>query len=660
MEGASSISSFIRVEATEGETVSDLRFNVLNDQTTQNKVVGMQTVLNSEDLYLHVDASGNYATLTTAAGSGGRIVAAFALTNEVINNTTHISTAGVQMVTFEAIKHNDTTVIDETLPITDVLQIDAVATLRFDFDQLDAGNFLWAAVGSTSGAMLVTGQDLNVKASGIIDKGGTDSSDAVNTSKATETTIGINAQHFAPTGGGANQTDGATGVFTFVKGFAPIAETTPQFTGDNVNEIQYDNYINTSAATVFISQLTGGSTASMRISLWEAGGGEAFPGFAADHAPGALVAEEGQTGTNSYIGSDSTDSHLRDDTKVNVASVEVRGFTWFVGDSGELHNGITVTISNNVVTVLGAQADDSIKITAEDTASLVDGTFNRLQIQALADSASFDIGHIDLSQGASVGQGLGSHLFVDDDGPGTFDPVDITYDPSTPANNLKNQAGEAKLNVDLTSASNTTLTGIVGTDGLKATNPLVFYDSDTTDNLLKGTVGTGSLQTLTSGGTAIHLYGYGTDILTASTQATFGSGLDPTKTVFTVSLDASGDNYDFNMLGHIDNGAVSAFVNFQGQKQTIYEWLTLDLPNQLEANPPTPDDGDLLFTGVQRTNVTDFGDLFTAPPAQTMRLTSARRASASRASRSPSAKACSSTSSTVLRGLWTGRRPLAT
>ena len=223
-DAASSSSTFIQVTADSGETLNDLK--LLADSSTA--LTGI-TTLAGESLYVHVDATGNYATLWTSSDDSGHIVGAVALTNETIDNvTTHTATAGAQMVFFEAIKHTDTSSQDESVSLSDVLKVAVDTAVSFNFDQLDAGNFLWAAVGDGDAAMLITGQDLNVKDTpgkriGDIEKGGSDPSDSVNTSKATDTTIGINAQHFAPT----NTGDGATGVFTFVTGYAPLEIRTP-------------------------------------------------------------------------------------------------------------------------------------------------------------------------------------------------------------------------------------------------------------------------------------------------------------------------------------------------------------------------------------------------------------------------------------------------
>lgn len=455
VDAADSTASFIQISGTAAETMNDIK--LIGSSTTATG----WTTLTGDPLYLHVDSSGNYATLTTAQDSSGRIVAAFALTDEVINNTTHAASAGVQFVTFEAISHGDTTSNDETLALGDVLRVAVDTAMSFNFSQLDAGNFLWAAVGNASSAMLITGQDLDVKDSGSPSQignlvtGGGDPSDTVNTSKASDTTIGINAQHFAPTNSG----DGATAVFTFVSGFKPLDSATPTYTGGNVKQIDYDGYLNVSSASISLSQVTGSGSTRMLISLFEAGGGGVSGG---DKAPANLLPEEGYsapgvTNLYSYIGNQDTDSNLRDDTAVDVATVTIRGFTWTAGQpsNGTAQGGITVTIDGNDITVIGAQKNDTILFTAVDGASSVDGTFNRVDITALSGSASFDIGHIDLTQGGTTSAGLGSHLFVDDDGP-TLSPQAIPADNDLQVANI------------IGASDSSSYTPNAGTDGLKS------------------------------------------------------------------------------------------------------------------------------------------------------------------------------------------------
>ena len=461
-DAASSNSDFIQFTAEGGETLNDLK--LVADSSTALTTI---TTLAGESIYVHVDASGDYATLWTSSDDSGRIVGAIALTGETIDNVTdHTAEAGVQMIYFEPITETDTTDNDETVSLGDVLKVAVDTAVSFNFEQLDAGNFLWAAVGDDGAAMLITGQDLNVKNSGSPSQigsmvtGGADGSDSVNTSKASDTTIGINAQHFAPT----NTGDGATAVFTFVSGLASLEAATPVYTGGNVNQIDYDDYINVSSVSVFISQVTGSGSTSMHLSLWEAGGGEGTANVdGADHETGDLVPEEGYSGVNSYIGNEDSDTHLKDDCPVNVASVEItRGLTTytFTGTGGS-QGGLTVTINGNDVTVVGALAGDAIKlIAADDPASDLDGTFNRIDIQALQGSAAFDIGHIDLTSGGQTGADLGDHLFVDDDGP-SIDPSDDAAQP----NDLRvdNDLGDA---ADSTDGSFFILNP--GTDGLKS------------------------------------------------------------------------------------------------------------------------------------------------------------------------------------------------
>ena len=512
-DAASSSATFIQVTADSGETLNDLKL-LANSSTALTDI----TTLAGDSLYVHVDATGDYATLWTSSDDTGRIVGAVALTNEIIDNdTTHMATAGVQMVFFEAINHTDTDSQDESVSLSDVLKVAVDTAVSFDFSQLESGNFLWAAVGDSDAAMLITGQDLNVKDTpgklGDIDKGNPDPSNTVNTSQAAETTIGINAQHFAPT----NDGDGATGVFTFVTGYEPLEHIDPDtglpdpvFTGQNVTEINYDDYINVSSASVFISQLTGGSTANIHFSFWEAGGGGST-----DKAPSDLLPEEGYSDvagqSDSYIGNQDTDSHLTDDTEVAIASVTIGGFTWDASTSGDTQDGITVTIDGNDVFVDGAEANDLIEFTAVNGVSPVDGTFNRIDIQALQGSAAFDIGQINLTSGGLTGADLGSHLFVDDDGPS----LEPQPDGSATPNDL--EVGNV---VGSTDSSSYEL--VPGTDGQMSYTLVGPEDDD------------GDFQ-----------WTYDDDSLTAITGTYQGTDL------YTLVLDSTTGGYTFTMTGEL-------------------------------------------------------------------------------------------------------------
>jgi hypothetical protein len=429
-------------------------------------VAGMHT-LDGGNVYLW--SSGDFCMATTSATAGaGRIVAAFYL-NEAAN---HLS-AQVQMVTFEALQHPDANNPDDALNFTDVLQVSAQGTMSFNFDNLPSGSFLYAAVGNSSAGLLVTGQDLNVtptgaKAGNMI-TGGTDPSDTVNTSQGgIGATIGINSQHFTDqSGGGGSKVDGAVGVFTLVKGFTSYDATingTSEGTGGNVNEIGYSDYVNAPSAKIFISQVTGSSSigGAVRVTLWEAGGGSS-----ADHLTSQLKPEEGLTDTAnsySYIGDTGTDSHLTDDTPVLVGAVTVQrgGNTYTFTGSGSTQAGITVAISSNGFTITGLVTSDTIGFSAaNDPNNALDGTFNRFDVQALANSNPVDIGRIDLDQGVSISHGVGSSLIVQDDGPSII---------ANPANAPSITDDESVLGTNNTGDFSGNFTPTFGSDGAGATS----------------------------------------------------------------------------------------------------------------------------------------------------------------------------------------------
>ena len=433
-DGASSSADFVKVTTTAGEIISDLKFSDSSGAALDGDQVFISpgvplTTLDGHNIYLW--SNGDFAIATDSATAGaGRVVAAFYLND---NDANHLQ-AQVQMVTFEPLSHPDATNPDDGVNWTDVLQVSAQGTLSFNFDNLPSGSFLYAAIGTSSAGLLVTGQDLNVNDSnklGDLDTGGKDGdpSDTVNTSQGgIGATIGINSQHFTDASIPGGKADGAVGVFTLVKGFGSFDATvngTSEGTGINVNEITYSDYVNAPSAKIFISQVTGSSAigGAVRITLWEAGGGGN-----ADHLPSALKPEEGYADTAnsySYIGDQSTDSHLRDDTPVATGSVTVkRGlatYTWTLANSGTAQGGITVTIDAahpNTFTITGLVTSDTIGFAAADNpANPLDGTFNRFDVQSLANSNPVDIGRIDLDQGVSITHSVGDQLVVQDDGP---------------------------------------------------------------------------------------------------------------------------------------------------------------------------------------------------------------------------------------------------
>ncbi|PKB25760.1 hypothetical protein B0I00_0967 [Novosphingobium kunmingense] len=501
--GASSSGSFITVTAGAGETVNNLYFSVSNG----NGLITTVKSIANEDLYFHIDANNSdFATLTTL---GGRIVAAFYL-DEADN---HLS-AQVQMVTFEPLRHTDTSSTDEPINFSDVLQVSVASSTNFTFDNLPSGNFLYAAFGNTTSALLITGADLSVSRDGS--KFGEvikNDSDTVNTSQAApgaQATIGINSQHFVAGGQGQNLVDGDQAVFTFVSGFTELSGQTVPATGTNVEEIAYSAYVNTNGAGIDISQLTGNTpNADIRISVWEAD---------ANKATAALDVET----SFSYIDNSlpagtavvNDDTALNDDTAIPVFQVKVKhaGTTYTFdnanGNGDDTQGGVTVNFENaHTFTVVGLGSYDSVDWTA-----YANDTFNRVKVQALSTTDPFDLGGVHITQGTTSSVGVGSHLYVDDDAP------DITAPGTEPILTVddSNFAGD-----DTKDFSGVFLRDF-GTDGQALVDPVIY-------SLGIGAGSTGLLDTLT-----------GQEVVLSIVSGVV-YGKVGTEEVFRVSVDGSGN-----------------------------------------------------------------------------------------------------------------------
>ena len=183
---------------------------------------------------------------------------------------------------------------------------------------------------------------------------------------------------------------------------------------------------------------------------------------------------------------------------------------------------------------------------------------------------------------------IGQKLVFHDDGPSAFTPVAIVV-----ADAVQDQPGEGATK-DLTGDGGTVEANHVGADGYKS---LVFSGTD--GSTLMGTLGTDTTTApLTAHGHDVLLSGFGGATLTGYTEengtAGYQSGAGGDKAIFTITLNPGADTYTFAMLDQIDNHASALNVNFAGQKQTGYEFLTLDNPQAADS------DGDFMFTGMMR------------------------------------------------------------
>ncbi len=257
---------------------------------------------------------------------------------------------------------------------------------EFNFDALDSGANLWVAVGSSTGGVLVSGENLAVDSATKI----TNASDKIHVSQGGEgTTIGLNNQLF--------DIPNETAVFTLVTGMnvltgdggaqgVYLVDPKPQ---DNKPEgIDYSGYINVNSAGIFVSQSQGNDLKDFDMNLYRAGG-----------VNGTIV-EDG----TSYLGTGPSGA-FDDDIAVNAKTVSVftPGSTtpiavWSISPSGTQAasgttvGGVTVTISGNNIDLNGLDDLYTVSWTA------VDGqTFNRFQLEH--EAGQFDVGKVFIFQG---------------------------------------------------------------------------------------------------------------------------------------------------------------------------------------------------------------------------------------------------------------------
>ncbi|RVQ67101.1 hypothetical protein EKN06_09275 [Croceicoccus ponticola] len=547
--GGASDADFLTVTATGGESANSVFFsdpdgNPLNgDQVWLDYPATtdpLQTI-DGDNVYLWTVAGGSIVLATTSSvdASSGTLVAAFYLEPGATSGDPPEFPVKIESVFFVPFEHPDATDPDDAINFTDLLNVSVSGSLSFDFDNLESGSFLWAAVGDGDAGLLVTGQDLNVNRDaasskyGEIIKGGADPSDTVNTSQGgIGATIGILSQHFTGNKDKGVPIDGPVGVFTLVTGFAPLETSlNEQATGIDVENIDYDGYINTGNASIFISQSTGGP-ASFRVELLEAGGG--------------TTPEE----SFGYIYSDvppATEDELYDDTEVDVASVTVtRGAEFYTKNSdgttsGSL-TGVTITIVDSTFEVTGIMTADTVSFNAEDGS-----TFNRFTVQGMAGTNAFDIGRIDIEQGETYTQAIGSDLLGDDDGPvasatGTpealvLDETDAATSPDPDGDN----AAPAGTTTATTSGIAALFNGSFGSDKEGSTDFALELSNDD--------IGSGLFvldnTTVDGKGTEVLLYQLNATTIIGYVGDSPGDPVPTFDTIFTITVDNDDTSSDF-------------------------------------------------------------------------------------------------------------------
>lgn len=472
-DAASSELDFVKVETTNGETVDDLFFSdEFGNDLEGVEVVGMKT-LDNQSVYLW--SSGDLAIATTSDVLGdGRIVAVFTLQED----SEHLE-AQIQMAAFEPLSHPDDADADDALNFTDILNVSASGSISFDFEELKSGSSLWVAVGNSDRGLLVTGGDPDVD--GANKK--TNESDVIHTSQGgVGATIGVNNQLF--------DNVGETAVITLVTGLAslgtaPDAGATGDYTIDPlpnkkpIEGIDYEGYINTNGAGIFLSQSQGNDPKNLDIKLWEAGGDPSDPQTEEDLA--------------NYI------PGLGNDTEVTVASVTITdddgavvgvwgaGGTLSSGDAVNDHestNGtadIVVSFSGNTINVVGVLGEYTVSWT-----SAAGETFNRFDV--IAQGGQFDIGRVDVDNVVGDTEAVGSKLIVDDAGPviGAIANSTVAFTTGATSGNvalLDLPRTDLEGNLEITDfTSSFTILGKTIEGQINAANTEVKYFEDTNNN----------------------------------------------------------------------------------------------------------------------------------------------------------------------------------
>ncbi|PZV38975.1 DUF5801 repeats-in-toxin domain-containing protein [Mesorhizobium kowhaii] len=390
VEAAKSAANLVTVNP-EGATISKLSFSdpsgapLDGDQVIFNGSP-LQTV-DGDAIYLHSYANGTIVLATTSATEGvGDVVAAFYL-----NAAGDKLSASVEMVTFEAIAHPNTANPDDQIDWTDLLNVSASGSTSFNFDNLDSGNHLFVAVGTSGAGLVVSGIHPVIKADGTLDNSG----DNIKTSQGgIGATIGVNNQMFDP---------GETAVFSFVKGQAPG-------TYGDIDNMSYTDFIDVTDAKLFISQTEGspGTNFTVKIGAFSAGGATTSPEQGRSYIDNNLA-----SGAN--LGNDANQSALADDAAVAIVRVVIRdGNGQLVTDTTLSNSFVTFNVDG---TITAQHLNDAYTVQwfTDNSSTQAVETFNRFQATAVV--GKFDVGRVDLSQGVTVTQSVGDKLFTDDDGP---------------------------------------------------------------------------------------------------------------------------------------------------------------------------------------------------------------------------------------------------
>jgi hypothetical protein len=341
---------------------------------------------------------------------------------------------------------------DDSLDLTNKLFVAAVAENDFPFAGAPSGQNLFMMFGTTSLAILVTGEDpANESAGQQVSNDG----DTVNTGQGGgATTLGTEGQQIkAQKALVVTFVAGANSEF-LVPGLVP-SEATDEASIDFTGYAQ-----DVRGAEITISQMTPGSastTATVEL--------EAY--FTADG-----------TGNN-YIDNNPL---VTGDTQVNIASVSV------IRAGIDVTDTLTVDLSGNTAIITGVKDDDVIQYTTDDDHNRV-LVRNDQPAQGAGSNVAFDLGGVTITQVSSDVEEVGSKVKFEDDGPTvTVNDISGTFTEDPQTGIWDHAPGEDGFKVDADGFLNVTFdsyeidaNGPVAGSALTTTDGLTFTGSITDD-----------------------------------------------------------------------------------------------------------------------------------------------------------------------------------
>ncbi|WP_370160892.1 DUF5801 repeats-in-toxin domain-containing protein [Limimaricola soesokkakensis] len=335
---------------------------------------GLDTA-DGHDILLYTDTANDNIVLGRAADDNTIVFAIY------LEETGGPPSTGAKLwtVQYEAIDHGaDGNDHDSAVDLTDLVHVTAFEANTFDFGNAPPGSNLFMAFGTTSQAIVVTGENPANQSTGA----NISSGDTVNTSGQTATSLGVNGQ----------QVKAGEGMyFTFVSGMnanylAGPNQNLTQNEADIEANIDFAGLFSARGAEISISQVNPGSsntTTSLKITAY-------------------TTAYEPGTGFVDGLGD-------ADDIAVTITGVTINGASASFSVSGE---GVIVSGVSSGDVVGYTTSSDHVRVLVE----------NAQPTSGKGSNISFDLGGFTLTQVAGDTDEIGSKIFFEDDGPA----IDLT------------------------------------------------------------------------------------------------------------------------------------------------------------------------------------------------------------------------------------------